>query len=45
MGRLREVCGAVTAMFMTAGIKFGYTGPKDGELKAAQHRLVQSLAF
>ena len=29
MGRLREVCGAVTGMFMVAGMVYGYTDPKD----------------
>lgn len=27
MGRLREVCGAVTGMFMVVGMKYGYTDP------------------
>jgi C_GCAxxG_C_C family probable redox protein len=44
MGRLREVCGAVTAMFMIAGLKFGYTDPLDKEAKAEHYRLIQSLA-
>jgi C_GCAxxG_C_C family probable redox protein len=44
MGRLREVCGAAAAMFMVAGIKFGYTSPVDKEAKAEHYRLIQSLA-
>ena len=44
MGRLREVCGAVTAMFMIAGIKLGYSDPKDDEAKARHYELIQSLA-
>ena len=28
MGRLREVCGAVSGMFMVAGILYGYDDPK-----------------
>ena len=28
MGRLREVCGAVSSMFMIAGLKYGYCDPK-----------------
>jgi C_GCAxxG_C_C family probable redox protein len=44
MGRLREVCGAVTAMFMVAGMKYGYTDPKDDAAKAAHYELIQSLA-
>ena len=27
MGRLREVCGAVSGMFLTAGILYGYDDP------------------
>lgn len=45
MGRLREVCGAVTAMFMIAGIQLGYTDPGDDEGKAGHYELIQSLAF
>jgi len=44
MGRLREVCGAVTAIFMIAGLKFGYADPLDKEAKAEHYRLIQSLA-
>ena len=33
MGRLREVCGAVSGMFLVAGIKKGYSDPKDKEAK------------
>lgn len=44
MGRLREVCGAVTGMFMVAGLKFGYTDPSDNKAKAELYRLIQSLA-
>ncbi len=44
MGRLREVCGAVTGMFMIAGLKYGYTSPNDDETKAKHYELIQSLA-
>ncbi len=44
MGRLREVCGAVSAMFMIAGLKDGYSDPKDDEAKAEHYRLIQRLA-
>lgn len=44
MGRLREVCGAVSAMFAIAGLKKGYTTPNDDEIKAKHYELVQSLA-
>ena len=44
MGRMREVCGAVTGMFMVAGLLFGYDDPKAKEPKAAHYALVQELA-
>ena len=44
MGRLREVCGAVTGMFMVAGLKYGYSDPKDRGEKAEHYRLIQELA-
>ena len=44
MGRLREVCGAVSSMFAIAGLKYGYTMPNDDEIKARHYELVQKLA-
>lgn len=44
MGRLREVCGAVTAMFAIAGLKYGYTSFDDDETKAKHYELIQMLA-
>lgn len=44
MGRLREVCGAVSGMFMVAGILYGYDGPKDLEGKAEHYARIQELA-
>lgn len=44
MGRLREVCGAVSAMFMIAGLKYGYISNSDDEKKAAHYKLIQDLA-
>lgn len=44
MGRLREVCGAVSAMFMVAGLKYGYTTPDNDEVKAKHYELIQKLA-
>lgn len=44
MGRLREVCGAVTAMFMVAGLKKGYISHNDDEIKAKHYELIQNLA-
>lgn len=44
MGRLREVCGAVSGMFLVVGAKYGYTDPKDRQAKERHYRLVQTLA-
>ena len=44
MGRLREVCGAVSAMFMIAGIKYGYTTPNNDEIKGEHYARIQHLA-
>jgi len=44
MGRMREVCGAVSGMLMVAGIKYGYNSPSDDVSKAEHYRLVQELA-
>jgi hypothetical protein len=37
MGRLREVCGALTGTFVVAGVLFGYTNPKDNIGKAKHY--------
>lgn len=44
MGRLREVCGAVSGMFMVAGLKGGYSDPTDKEAKAKHYKLIQELS-
>ena len=44
MGRLREVCGAVSAMFMIAGLKHGYTTNNDDLIKEKHYQLIQNLA-
>ena len=44
MGRLREVCGAVSGMFMVAGLKEGYSEPDDQEGKRAHYARIQHLA-
>lgn len=44
MGRLREVCGAVSAMFIIAGILKGYKNPNDDTVKGAHYALIQRLA-
>ena len=44
MGRLREVCGTVSGMFMAAGLKYGYADPKDPAAKKRLYAMVQELA-
>ena len=44
MGRMREVCGAVSAMFMIEGLLRGYDDPKAKEEKAAVYARVRELA-
>ena len=45
MGRMREVCGAVSGMLMVAGLLYGYDDPGENDVnKKAHYRLVQNLA-
>ena len=44
MGRMREVCGAVSGMLMVAGLLYGYDNPGDDVSKKAHYTLVQQLA-
>ena len=44
MGRMREVCGAVSGMLMVVGILYGYDDPKDPDAKLRHYTLVQELA-
>lgn len=44
MGRLREVCGAVSGMFMVAGLLAGYKTNDPKEKKDAHYALIQELA-
>ena len=44
MGRLREVCGAVSAMFMIAGLAKGYTENNNDDIKGKHYQLIQTLA-
>lgn len=44
MGRMREVCGAVSGIFMVAGILWGYDSPQDDEAKKQHYALIQELA-
>ena len=45
MGRMREVCGAVSGMLMVAGLLYGYDDPGENDVNKKQHyQLVQALA-
>lgn len=44
MGRLREVCGSVSGMFLTVGVLYGYDDPKAKEEKAEHYARIQELA-
>ena len=44
MGRMREVCGAVSGMFFVLGALEGYSDPEDHDAKIALYRRVQELA-
>ena len=44
MGRMREVCGAVSGMLMVAGLLYGYDGPEEGAVKKEHYERVQELA-
>ena len=44
MGRLREVCGAVSGMFMVIGLKYGKADNSDAAAKSAVYSGVQNLA-
>lgn len=44
MGRMREVCGTVTGMFMVLGLAMGNSDAKDGSTKKNIYKSVQELA-
>ena len=44
IGRMREVCGAVSGMFMVLGLLYGYDDPKDDATKKWLYTQVQALA-
>lgn len=44
MGRMREVCGAVSGMLMVAGLLYGYDTPGEDGSKKTHYALVQELA-
>lgn len=43
MGGIREKCGAATAMFLLAGLKYGGYPPADHEAKKALYALVREM--
>ena len=44
IGRMREVCGAVSGMLLVAGMLYGYSDPTSREEKRETYALVQRLA-
>ena len=44
MGRLREVCGAVSGMLLAAGLLYGYDDPKATTEKRELYAQVQAMA-
>lgn len=44
MGRMREVCGAVSGMFLVEGMLLGYSDPKDINGKSELYEKVRGLA-
>lgn len=44
MGRMREVCGTVSAMSMLSGLKGGNTDPQNEEAKKEAYELVRKMA-
>lgn len=44
MGKLREVCGALTGAFMAAGILYGYDDVTDPEAKKNTYAMIRYIA-
>ncbi len=44
MGKLREVCGAVTGAFAVAGMLWGPNDPTDNKAKSAHYALIRRIA-
>ena len=44
MGRMREVCGAVSGMLLVAGVLYGYDDPKATKEKRELYAQVQAMA-
>ena len=41
---MREVCGALSGIFMAAGLLYGYDSPDDKDAKTEHYRRIQELA-
>lgn len=44
MGKMGEVCGALTGAFMAIGARLGYDDPKDKATKAKHYALIKEVA-
>ena len=44
IGRMREVCGAVSGMAIVLGLLYGYDDPGDGAAKAEHYARIQAAA-
>ncbi len=44
MGRLREVCGTVSGMFIVLSCFYGYSGPEENDRKPVLYSHIQELA-
>ena len=44
MGRMREVCGTVSGMFMAAGLIYGFSDTSDKNAKGELYKKIQELA-
>lgn len=44
VGRMREVCGTVSAMALLSGLKMGNTDPADGEAKTRSYEMVRRMS-
>ena len=44
LGRMREVCGAVSGAAMVLGLLRGYSDPEDADAKREHYHLIQELA-
>ena len=44
VGRMREICGAISGMSLVAGLLYGYDDPNDQEAKTNHYARIQQLA-